>query len=40
MLNGRFVIRLAIGNVATEWQDLEEVWELVKQTAGSGVVKE
>ena len=40
VLNGRFVIRLAIGNIATEWQDLEEVWELVKQTAGSGVVKE
>jgi aromatic-L-amino-acid decarboxylase len=37
VLNGRFVIRLAIGNIATEWQDLEEVWELVKQTAGSGV---
>ena len=37
VLNGRFVIRLAIGNIATEWQDLEEVWELVKQTAGSSV---
>jgi aromatic-L-amino-acid decarboxylase len=31
VLNGRFVLRLAIGNIATEWQDLEEVWELVKQ---------
>ncbi len=37
VLNGRFVLRLAIGNLATEWQDLEEVWELVKQTAGRGV---
>jgi hypothetical protein len=33
VLNGRFVIRLAIGNIATQWQDLEEVWDLVKQTA-------
>jgi aromatic-L-amino-acid decarboxylase len=40
VLNGRFVIRLAIGNIATEWQDLEEVWDLVKQTAGSGVPQE
>jgi aromatic-L-amino-acid decarboxylase len=31
VLNGRFVIRLAIGNMATQWEDLEEVWELVKQ---------
>jgi aromatic-L-amino-acid/L-tryptophan decarboxylase len=37
VLNGQFVLRLAIGNIATEWQDLEEVWELVKQAAGSGV---
>jgi len=33
VLNGRFVIMLAIGNIATQWQDLEEVWDLVKQTA-------
>ena len=32
VLNGRFVLRLAIGNIATEWQDLEEVWDLVKLT--------
>jgi aromatic-L-amino-acid decarboxylase len=32
VLNGRFVLRLAIGNIATQWQDLEEVWDLVKQT--------
>jgi aromatic-L-amino-acid decarboxylase len=33
VLNGRFVLRLAIGNIATRWEDLEEVWELVKQGA-------
>jgi aromatic-L-amino-acid decarboxylase len=37
VLNGRFVIRLAIGNIATEWQDLEEVWDLVQQTAACRV---
>jgi aromatic-L-amino-acid decarboxylase len=37
VLNGTFVIRLAIGNIATEWQDLEEVWDLVQQTAASAV---
>ena len=26
VLNGRFVLRLAIGNMATRWEDLEEVW--------------
>jgi aromatic-L-amino-acid decarboxylase len=30
VLNGQFVLRLAIGNIATEWQDLEEVWNLLK----------
>jgi aromatic-L-amino-acid/L-tryptophan decarboxylase len=33
VLNGRFVLRLAIGNIATRWEDLEEVWALVKQSA-------
>jgi aromatic-L-amino-acid/L-tryptophan decarboxylase len=33
LLNGRFALRLAIGNFATTWEDLEEVWELIKQTA-------
>lgn len=33
MLNGRFVLRLAIGNIATEWEDLEETWSLVRQAA-------
>jgi aromatic-L-amino-acid decarboxylase len=35
VLNGRFVLRLAIGNIATHWEDLEEVWALVKQEAKS-----
>jgi aromatic-L-amino-acid decarboxylase len=33
VLNGRYVLRLAIGNIATKWEDLEEVWELVKESA-------
>jgi aromatic-L-amino-acid/L-tryptophan decarboxylase len=32
VLNGQFVLRLAIGNMATQWQDLEEVWDLVQQS--------
>ena len=32
-LNGRTVLRLAIGNIGTNWEDLTEVWELVKQAA-------
>jgi len=32
-LNGRYALRLAIGNFATTWEDLEEVWELIKQLA-------
>ena len=32
-LNGRMVLRLAIGNIGTNWEDLTEVWELVKQAA-------
>ena len=33
VLNGRQVIRLAIGNLATVWQDVEEAWDLVKKAA-------
>ena len=33
VLNGRLVLRLAIGNIATTWEDLTEVWELVEQAA-------
>jgi aromatic-L-amino-acid/L-tryptophan decarboxylase len=38
VLNGRFVLRLAIGNMATEWEDLEETWNLVRQTAKEAVI--
>ncbi len=30
-LNGKFVIRLAIGNVATSEKQIQRVWELVQQ---------
>ncbi len=33
VLNGRFVLRLAIGNIATQWEDLEETWNLIRQSA-------
>jgi aromatic-L-amino-acid/L-tryptophan decarboxylase len=29
VLNGRFVLRLAIGNLATTWADVQEAWELI-----------
>jgi len=32
VLNGRFALRLAIGNFATTWEDLEEVWTLIKES--------
>jgi aromatic-L-amino-acid decarboxylase len=33
VLNGRLVLRLAIGNIATTWEDLSEVWNLVQHAA-------
>src|ERR1700730_14894660 len=33
----RMVVRLAIGNIATQWEDLEETWILVRQAAKSAV---
>jgi aromatic-L-amino-acid decarboxylase len=39
VLNGRFVLRLAIGNIATQWEDLEETWNLVRQSAKNSVLK-
>jgi aromatic-L-amino-acid decarboxylase len=33
VLNGKFVLRLAIGNLATQWEDVEETWNLVRQAA-------
>lgn len=35
VLNGRFVLRLAIGNLGTSEEDVWEVWQLVKETAAS-----
>ncbi len=32
-LNGRYVLRLAIGNMGTEWQDVQLAWELVQRAA-------
>lgn len=37
-LNGRIVLRLAIGNMATQWEDVEETWNLVRQCAKHPVV--
>jgi aromatic-L-amino-acid decarboxylase len=37
VLNGRFVLRLAIGNIETTWLDVEETWNLIR--AGGSVVK-
>jgi aromatic-L-amino-acid decarboxylase len=32
-LNGQFVIRIAIGNIATGLQDIELAWKLISETA-------
>jgi hypothetical protein len=32
-------LRLAIGNIATQWEDLEETWNLVRQSAKNSVLK-
>ncbi|HEY3940049.1 MAG TPA: pyridoxal-dependent decarboxylase [Bryobacteraceae bacterium] len=34
VLNGRFVLRFAIGNFQTTEQDVRETWELIRQLAG------
>jgi hypothetical protein len=33
VLNNQQVIRLAIGNLATSWSDVEEAWKLLKRAA-------
>ena len=33
VLNGQQVIRLAIGNLGTTWEDVQEAWELLKRAA-------
>jgi aromatic-L-amino-acid decarboxylase len=35
VLNGRFVLRLAIGNLGTTLEDVKEVWELVRSEAAA-----
>lgn len=35
VLNGRFVIRLAIGNMGTTWVDVSAVWQLIQRIASS-----
>jgi aromatic-L-amino-acid decarboxylase len=30
VLNGRYVLRLAIGNIATTWHDLEQTWKTIQ----------
>jgi aromatic-L-amino-acid decarboxylase len=30
-LGGRYVLRFAIGNLATDWEDVQGAWEMVKQ---------
>ncbi len=32
-LNGRFCLRIAIGNLRTRWEDLERCWSLLKEAA-------
>ncbi len=33
VLNGKFVLRLAIGNLATSWNDVQEAWELIRKAS-------
>ena len=33
MLNGRVVLRIAIGNLGTTWEDVSQTWELVRAAA-------
>lgn len=33
VLNGRYVLRLAIGNLATTEQDIRETWDLIRSLA-------
>jgi hypothetical protein len=33
-LSGRYVLRFAIGNLGTTWEDLRGAWEMVQQAAG------
>jgi aromatic-L-amino-acid/L-tryptophan decarboxylase len=35
VLNAKFVLRLAIGNLATTWNDVQEAWELVQKAVAA-----
>ncbi len=35
VLNGRFILRVAIGNIGTRREDVREVWETIKEAAGT-----
>jgi len=35
VLNGRFTLRVAIGNIGTRREDVREVWETIKEAAGT-----
>lgn len=35
VLNGKIVLRLTIGNLATTWEDVQEAWNLIQETAAS-----
>src|SRR5947209_11688774 len=34
-LNGKIVLRIAIGNMATQWEDVQETWELILEATDS-----
>ncbi len=36
VLQGRAVLRMAIGNIGTTWEDVQQCWQLVRATALSG----
>ncbi len=31
VLNGKLTLRLAIGNLETQWKDLQEAWDLLQK---------
>jgi aromatic-L-amino-acid decarboxylase len=33
VLNGKIVLRVAIGNLQTTWDDVERAWELLQEKA-------
>jgi aromatic-L-amino-acid decarboxylase len=39
VLNGRFVLRLAVGNLGTTRDDVREVWEMIQKAAGGPVTR-